>query len=415
MQKDIKRLKEEDVLRERRKIKDMGNKMEDIESAQAKNTTKPVAQNTIPQAVKENPAPRPQPAAVSLNKASIGNAAKADIENGFQKNHIANAVKADSWLDDVEPPAASMKIPGPAPMAPKKITPTQPAQKPAPVPPTPAQQPVQIQPQQKLAPIAQQPPKPAAAQPISKPLQTNGAVPQTPPQPTAPMPKPTATGPIKQTTSQQSAPDMSQYANEAQKQQIFLLEGQKRDIEKQIRDIDGIQKPQNASKRNKLTAEKTDWQKKLSALPPVDPQDENSQKNRWSIEKSISELNERIKLLEVEGNHLDKQKIDLQSQISNINTDLSLLYGRIKTQGKAASGPSVIGAKGQVPPKPPTASQSASISDDPLASRPAFSASSKAAVEKLAASAKVEQAARARFMEDVEKWAASTKGTPNQK
>ncbi|MBX4201056.1 hypothetical protein KW786_02920 [Candidatus Parcubacteria bacterium] len=354
MHKDIKRLKEDDSLEERKKIKNIGN------------------------------APIP--------------AAKEPKSNAISED------KADQWVkQELKKPLQSALTQKPAAPAPKPVEQT-------PKPAAPVAQKPQIPPMP--APQKQTPPVLKAPQtlPVQKPIQ-NIVKPQ-PPQPKPQdLPKPVQKAPVENTPKvAASLNDAKQFDNELEKQQIFLLESQKKDIEKQIRELSSDGKSESLSKKAKLTAEKSDWEKKLAALATENQKDslgreDDIEKETWSIEKNISELDERIKLLDEEETHLGQRKSTLQMESAKIDKELEMIYTTIKKRQQNPPKPEAIkepAAQSPIEPKK-------TVPQNPFESKQAFANSSPKAVEKLAASTKIEQAARAKFMEDVEKWASSTK------
>lgn len=132
--------------------------------------------------------------------------------------------------------------------------------------------------------------------------------------------------------------DLKQYATEEERQQIFLFESQRIELENQVDAIDKQKDPALRLDKNKLLIEKGNWDKKLSEISAEEKKLEDEQKfiaekaqsstipqEKQSLEKSRWEIEEKIKQTEKRRWEAEKQIQDLEAKIGQIDKSLSLL------------------------------------------------------------------------------------------
>lgn len=251
---------------------------------------------------------------------------------------------------------------------------------------------------------------------------------------------------------------------EAQKQQIFLLQSQRAELEKQLEEFDQESDTSLMIEKNKILTEKEHWQKKLDdilqaekenekeqetiehkeetshsvakkhtlekELETKEGQFENMEKKRWLAEGELEKLEAKIKNLE-EGNKESQAKQEnIKKEIAKIDDSLKMLQGNVLKVEQEKSLQSKVSEQHSFEAKKPELKEmftqkaqvsSAPISvpapvreekkvqEPPLASKPAFVEIPKVAIEKLEKSTEVEEKQRRKFMEDVEAWIASSK------
>ncbi len=284
-------------------------------------------------------------------------------------------------------------------------------------------------------PVAQ-PPEPAAQKPleIKEPLEKNVAK--------VPTAKEGRLKQIEEQHIQQEQGAISQakkYATEEEKQQIFALESQKAELEKEMGVISKEQEPGLLLEKNRVLIDQKNWQQKLNPLVQQELKIENEQKTleskeaetnipqekqnlekerwnlddkrkeiekqRWAIESELSKLQEEIKKLDEEYKKIGIRENSLKSNITQIDESLRFIYHGIGQRETEKRNAPVEQQKSQ--------SNAAGIKKElflkhqaaPHKEKPYLKAVSEAVKEKLQASVKVEEERRLRFMEDIEKWA----------
>ena len=123
--------------------------------------------------------------------------------------------------------------------------------------------------------------------------------------------------------------DLKNYGTEEERQQIFLLESQRFEIEKQVDLIDKEKDPALKLEKNSLLIKLRDWQEKLNAILEDEKKLENEEKflaekeqastipgekkgletSRWDTEKKIQEI--------------EKKRWEVEKQIEIINNKIS--------------------------------------------------------------------------------------------
>ncbi|MCX6718276.1 MAG: hypothetical protein NTY81_01585 [Candidatus Staskawiczbacteria bacterium] len=126
--------------------------------------------------------------------------------------------------------------------------------------------------------------------------------------------------------------DLKNYANEQERQQIFLLESQRLGFEKQIDAIDKEKDPALKLEKNKLLLQKRDWQERLNSILAEEKKLEGEQKftaekqqsttipsQREALEKSRWDLDKKIQEVEKKRWEAEKQIQDLDSRTGQID------------------------------------------------------------------------------------------------
>jgi len=160
--------------------------------------------------------------------------------------------------------------------------------------------------------------------------------------------------------------DLKNYATEAERQQIFVLESQRFDFEKQVDKIDKEREPELKLEKNKLLLQEQNQQAKLNSILEeekkletekrfieekeqtttivsqkrtleqsrwdLDKKIQDTERKRWGVEKEINELEKRIKIIDSSLEDLVAERNDLQSKILGINKSLREIYSNIITR-----------------------------------------------------------------------------------
>ena len=126
--------------------------------------------------------------------------------------------------------------------------------------------------------------------------------------------------------------DLKNYATEQERQQIFLFESQRFELEKQIDAIDKDKDPTLKLEKNKLLLQKRDWQTKLNTILGQGKKLEDEQKfivekvqtsviasQRKSLEQSRWDLDKKIQDVEKKRWEAEKQIQDLDTKLSQID------------------------------------------------------------------------------------------------
>jgi len=126
--------------------------------------------------------------------------------------------------------------------------------------------------------------------------------------------------------------DLKNYATEAERQQIFLLESQRLGFEKQVDAIDKEKDPALKLEKNKLLLLKQEQQKKLNTILEEEKKLENEQKfitekqqtttiasQRKGLEQSRWDLDKKIQDIEKKRWEAEKETEDTDSKVSQID------------------------------------------------------------------------------------------------
>lgn len=154
--------------------------------------------------------------------------------------------------------------------------------------------------------------------------------------------------------------DLKNYATEQERQQIFLLESQKLQFEKQVDAIDKEKDPALKLEKNKLLIEIKNWQDKLNKIQEQEKQFEGEEKllidkeqvatspaekksledskrdydakiqdvekKRWAVEKEIENINGKVAHIDQSFELLVKDKNDLRDKILGAEKSLRDIY-----------------------------------------------------------------------------------------
>ena len=197
-----------------------------------------------------------------------------------------------------------------------------------------------------------------------------------------------------------------QYANENEKQQIFLFQSQKKDIETELQKI--VEKKQQIGfEKNKIIAEQTYWQEKLNPIleqerTATEDQKDPLEKQKWPIEQSLAKLKNTIKNFDENNKKLSQEENGLTTKILEINHTLKEIYDTIlkrEVNKKTALQQEQQTVVTETTPKStqPKTSEDAEETPEPQ----------DKIYEK--ASTNNDQEQKRKFMEDVEKWVNSSK------
>jgi chromosome segregation ATPase len=235
---------------------------------------------------------------------------------------------------------------------------------------------------------------------------------------------------VKQERDEQS--HIKDLATESEKQQIFLLQSKKADLQKEI--AKGDQQNNVMSEKNRLLSEKKDWQEKLSNIlqeqknAATEKQKEDIEKKKWSVESELVKLESKIKDFDQNNEQLEAAQNNVKAEIADTEDLLKTIYANISQRQqavkqepsapiipKALERPEIFTApmtKEQAPkiPVKSTFKETPVIEQSSLQSREYLKQVPAAAMEKLEKSTEIEEKQRLKFMEDVEKWVALTNG-----
>jgi len=157
--------------------------------------------------------------------------------------------------------------------------------------------------------------------------------------------------------------DLKKYANESEKQQIFLLEAQRLDLENQIGIIEGEKEPLLIRQKNKTLSEikvqeiklqniiegeqKLENEQKyieekegLSNVPAekksmeerrgeLENQRQEIEKKRWQAEKVLAEFTNKIKEIDKNLDAASEEKNNIHKKIKEIDNSLRAIYSAI--------------------------------------------------------------------------------------
>lgn len=156
---------------------------------------------------------------------------------------------------------------------------------------------------------------------------------------------------------------IKEYANEAEKQQIFLSEAKRLDLDNQLQIINKSKDPRLLLEKNQLLADGKGWQSKIGALAQdeqklesevkvieerekttnipqerqslergrqdLEGQREKIEKKRWSMEQEMKKINDRVAILDRDYKNLTEEKNQLGKKISDIDASLRKIYSTI--------------------------------------------------------------------------------------
>ncbi|MBI2053973.1 MAG: hypothetical protein HYT36_01375 [Candidatus Staskawiczbacteria bacterium] len=247
---------------------------------------------------------------------------------------------------------------------------------------------------------------------------------------------------------------LKKYATEPEKQQIFLYETQRIDLEDQVRKIEEEKEPALKLEKNRVLLEKGEWEKKLSKVSEeeesfqteqkfisgkekesniakekqgmekrrweLEKEVKNAEKKRWEVEREVAKTESKIKKIDedyekivAEKNNLAKRKADIDKIIreiySKIITNVEAEKAKKEREKRLAQGKIAEIKSGEkeeiqrqqwkgMPEKyekyETGGKEKQFLKDMPVSAR-----------EKIFGQAEEEEKARKKFLEDVEKWA----------
>lgn len=123
--------------------------------------------------------------------------------------------------------------------------------------------------------------------------------------------------------------DLKKYADEGEKQQIFLLESERVKIEDQIKDLETKKEPEIALQKSKLLSLQYAQETKLKAIIEKEEKIENEQKYIEEKESS-SGISSEKKALESRRSDLEKQRQEIEKKRWAIEKDLATITDQIK-------------------------------------------------------------------------------------
>mgnify|MGYP001289409779 CR=1 FL=1 len=156
---------------------------------------------------------------------------------------------------------------------------------------------------------------------------------------------------------------LKDYASEAEKQQIFLLESKRVGLKDQVDTIEKVNEPELTLDKNSINLEKGKWQARLNDLLKeeqkieaeqkvladrenttnvpserkalekgrwdLEDQRQEIEKKRWAIEKEIQDRDNKIKELDVKLEKFTQDKQKARAEISEIDKELRDIYSKI--------------------------------------------------------------------------------------
>ena len=152
------------------------------------------------------------------------------------------------------------------------------------------------------------------------------------------------------------------FANESEKQQIFIFEAQRLELEKQAETIEKEKEPVLLMEKNKIMIEKRNWEEKLkeilaeegkveseqkilsdrekqSNVPSekksleqgrwaIEDQRQKIEKKRWVVEKGMVDIENKIKEADLQLQKLAVERLDLRNKIKAIDENLRATYSK---------------------------------------------------------------------------------------
>lgn len=227
------------------------------------------------------------------------------------------------------------------------------------------------------------------------------------------------------------------HGSEEEKQKIFLLQSEKKDLEKQLQAIKGTQEISVNAEKNSIALEQKKSQEKLTALIEEEKKIEGEEKNiesqeaqtsvpadrqtlekkrwdmesqrqklekkRWTMENEMVKLENNMKKLDEGFVIFTSREEEIKSKIAEIDNSLQEMSSAISQRELEDIKKSAEKKRAELEEK----EQAPATKSIPLPNKEYFKNIPVAAKEKLASSIKVEEEQRRKFMEDVERWAAS--------
>jgi hypothetical protein len=104
--------------------------------------------------------------------------------------------------------------------------------------------------------------------------------------------------------------NLKNYADEPEKQQIFLLESQRFDLESQVKEIEEKRDPDLKLEKNRILLTKGDWEKKIKTIL--------EEETRLEAEQKFISEREKESTIELEKKNLEKRRWDLEKERQEI-------------------------------------------------------------------------------------------------
>ncbi|MDP2741087.1 MAG: hypothetical protein Q8O66_00125 [bacterium] len=247
--------------------------------------------------------------------------------------------------------------------------------------------------------------------------------------------------------------NLKNYANESEKQQIFLFESQRFDLENQIKTIEDQKDPALKLEKNRILLIKGDWEKRLNTILEEEKKLETEQKyisekekessvatekqslekrrwdlekdrqeiekKRWEIERELVKIENQVKKIDEDYEKITAEKNSFRDKKSEIDKVLRDIYSKIISgveSQRAEKERDRRLAQGEVAEK--RAEEKEKIQRDQWKETPGIRDGREKeflkriptpAKEKLFDQAKNEEEDRKKFMESVKKWAEEDK------
>lgn len=243
--------------------------------------------------------------------------------------------------------------------------------------------------------------------------------------------------------------NLKKYASESEKQQIFLLESQRFDLDNQVKALEEQKDPDLKLQKNRVLLVRRDWEKKLKTILEEEKRLETEQKfisekeketnisserqslekrrwdmekerqkietKRWEIEREIVKIDGQVKKLDEDYEKIIAEKNSIITKKSELDSSLRDIYSKIikniESQRAEKERDRRL-AQGEVAEK--RAEEKEKVQRSQWSSTPGLQMGrekeflkgvSIPAKEKLISQAKNEEEDRKKFMENVRKWA----------
>jgi len=167
--------------------------------------------------------------------------------------------------------------------------------------------------------------------------------------------------------------DLKKYADESEKQQIFLLESERVNLQDQIKEFEAKEEPELTLQKNQAILQQKKTEEKLNAIleeekkreaeekfieekegqstipsekkaleerrSELEEQREEIEKKRWVVEKELAIITDTIRNIDLSSQNILTEKNVLQSKIKEIDASLRAIYsGVIAKEEEKRSG-----------------------------------------------------------------------------
>ena len=238
-----------------------------------------------------------------------------------------------------------------------------------------------------------------------------------------------------------NAAELKNKANEEEKQQLFLFESQKTQLESKLNQ-NSKQEPLLDIEKNKILMAQKEWQRRLAPLAQdeekiqtaekiletkkaasvlaqekqllqqqslmLEDKKQALEKKRWPIEQALAQIDTGIKIIDENYRQFHAKQDSLTSQIADLDSKIQSIYQGIQSQEDAQK--ITLSEKKMAPTSDTPEPEPQPIKKTPVAisEKPYLKEMSPITKEILAKEAPVETRQRKKFMEDVEKWASNS-------